>query len=470
MPHASASPDRRATLALVVAFVLLLPAITARLNASDEIEFFAWLRSWTFDRDVNFENEYRYFHDQAPDKHTGLRQTFLEGLNEAGRRPNFTPIGTAILWSPFYLAGHLVALATDAPEDGFSRPYLAAVTFGSAVYGLAALLLSAAFTRRAFGRPAGWAAWIVWLGTPLLFYMYVAPGFSHAASAFVVALFLWVWLRVRQTWTPRGALALGATAALLPMIREQDAFFVIGPAVDFLVWSWRRLRDAPTGAAPAAARAVGTAAVAGVVAAVVTYVPQALAYLALNGHVGPTSTVTRKMSWSSPHFLGVLFSPEHGLLFWTPLVIVAAVGLVAAALGRRSFAADQRWMATLLLAMVVAQAYISGAVESWTVAGSFGQRRFVAITPMLVTGVAIVLAMVRTTAPQRTIAAVTLGLAIWWNVGLMVLFGLHLMDRQRLEPGRNAVAVFWQVPRDLPLVAWRYLTARESLYDLPRRE
>ena len=41
------------------------------------------------------------------------------------------------------------------------------------------------------------AALAVWLGTPLLFYMYVAPPFSHACSAFAVALFVWTWMRVR---------------------------------------------------------------------------------------------------------------------------------------------------------------------------------------------------------------------------------------------------------------------------------
>ena len=43
----------------------------------------------------------------------------------------------------------------------------------------------------------------VWLGTPLLFYMYVAPPFSHACSAFTVALFTYTWLRVRETWSAR---------------------------------------------------------------------------------------------------------------------------------------------------------------------------------------------------------------------------------------------------------------------------
>ena len=38
--------------------------------------------------------------------------------------------------------------------------------------------------------------------------------------------------------------------------------------------------------------------------------------------------------------------------------------------------------------MVALQVYVSGAVESWTVAGAFGQRRFVSITMILVVGLA----------------------------------------------------------------------------------
>ena len=41
-----------------------------------------------------------------------------------------------------------------------------------------------------------------------------------------------------------------------------------------------------------------------------------------------------------------------------------------------------------MLLMVALQVYVSGAVESWTVAGAFGQRRFVAVTIFLVVGLA----------------------------------------------------------------------------------
>ena len=52
---------RRELIVLLLGFLLTLPFVTARIYASDEIQYFAWLRSLAFDRDVDFENEYRRF-------------------------------------------------------------------------------------------------------------------------------------------------------------------------------------------------------------------------------------------------------------------------------------------------------------------------------------------------------------------------------------------------------------------------
>ena len=106
------------------------------------------------------------------------------------------------------------------------------------------------------------------------------------------------------------------------------------------------------------------------------------------------------MTWSSPHAAGVLFSPEHGLFFWTPLALVAVAGLVLLAVragGAHAPSADasRTREASLrigvgLLAIVLVQVYVAGSVESWTVAGAFGQRRFVAMTSPLVIGLAVI--------------------------------------------------------------------------------
>jgi hypothetical protein len=233
-----AALSRRQWLLLVCLFLLSLPAVTTRIYSSDEIQYFAYLRSAWFDRDLSFENEYRYFYDRHVGRSDGFHETFLERQTETGRRINFATIGCALLWSPFYGAGHLAAIASGAPRDGFSKPYIAAVAYGSAVYGFLAIVLAVLCAGR-LGLNGFVAALAVWLGTPLLFYMYVAPPFSHACSAFAVALFLYVWLRVRDGWTPAGLAALGAAGALMAMTREQDVFFIAGPALDFL---WRQAR------------------------------------------------------------------------------------------------------------------------------------------------------------------------------------------------------------------------------------
>ncbi len=220
---------------LVAAFVLSLPAVTPRIYASDEIQYFSYLRSLWFDGDVSFENEYRYFFDRNVGRGEGFHATFLEQYTDAGRRPSFATIGCALLWSPFYAVADLVTRVRGGPPDGFSRPYVAAVAYGSAFYGFVAILLSIGAARRLAG-PGLLAGILVWLGTPLLFYMYVSPPYSHACSAFAVALFVTIWLHARERWTVGGAIALGLSGALMAMVREQDAFLALGPAVDF-VWT-----------------------------------------------------------------------------------------------------------------------------------------------------------------------------------------------------------------------------------------
>jgi hypothetical protein len=488
--------SRREFAALLAAFVLTLPAVTARIYSSDEIEYFSYLRSLWFDRDLSFENEYRYFFDRDVARAEGFHETFLENQTEAGRRPNFGTIGCALLWSPFYAAGDVTARALraagrDVAVDGFSRPYLAAVAYGSAVYGFLAVLLSIGAARRILSdRPVASAsgacektdlppeggshegfisgtdrdgkafesgltgALLIWAGSPLLFYMYVAPPMSHACSAFAVALFVTVWLRVRETWTTPQVVSLGLAAALIAMVREQDVFFAVGPALDFVmahVGGMREARDR--------VRALGTAA-AGVVAFAIGFLPQLVAYARLNGHPGPSRLVMRKMTWTAPHALEVLFSPAHGFFFWTPLAALGIAGLIVLTVRRTG---DVRRVALLSLVMVALQIYVGGSVESWTVAGAFGQRRFVALTILLTIGMAALWQAARGQ-PARAILIGASVLCVWWNLALIALFGTGMMNRKQIELGRNAYDAFVTIPRMAPQLAYRYLVNRESYY------
>jgi hypothetical protein len=456
--------------ALVLLFLLSLPAVTLRLYASDEVQYYAYLRSLWFDRDVSFDNEYRHLYDAGVARSTLFSKTFLEEPTGTGLRRNFATIGSAVLWAPFYGAADALvraarALGSSVSADGYSKPYVAAVCLASALYGFLSVLLSIRIARDLTGGGVA-AALAIWLGTPLLFYMYVAPAFGHAASAFAVTLFIAVWLHVRNGWTAGGVAALAAAGALMTMVREQDAFLIAGPAVDFIVALRRSFAETPP--RDRGGLALGSLGLVALAAATysATFAPQLLAYQALNGRFSPSPLVSRKMTWWSPHGLQVLLSPEHGFLFWTPLAALALAGLVVLACSPAF--APRRQIATAMLVMVAAAVYVTGSVESWTAAGAFGQRRFVNLTPLLIVGLAALVARVSHAASRRRATAGALAavvaLCAYWNIALIAQFGAHLMDRHRLELARNAHTAFVTLPMSGPRLAYRYFFDRESFY------
>ena len=454
--------QRRTLLVLAAIFFLSLPAVTVRIYATDEIQYFSYLRSLWFDHDVSFENEYRYFVETGPGAAPGFSETNLELTTETGKRINFGTIGSALLWAPFYAVADLYvitarAMGSTMPRDGYTYPYVAAVAYGSAVYGFGALVLSFLATMRLLEvspQRAVAGTVIVWIGTPLLFYMYLAPVFAHATSAFSVALFVLVWLTVRPRWSLGGVVTLGAMGALMVMVREQDATYLVGPAIDF---AWQALRSSR----PMIARVISAGVVA-VLAFGVVFVPQALAYLSLNGRVGPSQLVTRKIYWYSPHFFQILASPEHGFFFWTPLAILALVGLFIAIWKMWQIPASKP-LALALKAMLLCQIYLLGGLDSWTSAGAFGQRRFVGATIFLIIGTTALLDAAARTARLKLLAPIVL-VTVYWNLAFMALFGTELMSRQRIELGRNAYDAFVTLPRMAPSLAYRYLFDRRSFY------
>jgi hypothetical protein len=86
----------------------------------------------------------------------------------------------------------------------------------------------------------------------------------------------------------------------------------------------------------------------------------------------------------------------------------------------------------------------------------------VSATPLFAWGLA---ALVTLVLPRfgRLLTSGALALFVWWNVSLIVQFGLKLMDRQRLEWPRVALNQVVEVPPRLGRAAWLFFTDRERL-------
>jgi hypothetical protein len=446
----------RGALLIIAIFLLLLPLSTPRIYATDEVQYFAYLRSLYFDGDLDFRNEYQHFADLG--LKNGDPAVFNALLRDnpsdpplipaTGKYRNVAPIGSALLWSPGFVLADLLVRAANGlgariPADGYSWPYIAAVCFMSALYSLLGLLMTYRLALRFSGVFAAALATVaVWLATPLIFYTYILMPWSHAGGFCLFALFLTLWLRdngragapaqqvslaERRARRTLGMWALlGLVGGLMTITREQLGLLMILPAGEGLVAYYTAIRtrnqeprtenqEATSGSRLSVLSSIWQL-LAGhavfLLAFGVALAPQLLAYQALYGRPRPSSTVEGKLDWYSPHFFDTLLDPRHGAFLWSLILLIGLIGL--GWLWRRD-----RLLAALLLVGFLAQTYINGAISTWHLTRAFGFRRLIECTPIFVLGLAALLEWLR---PRLGRWPLLIGglLLIGWNAGLIL--------------------------------------------------
>jgi hypothetical protein len=447
---------------LAVVALCALPLFTPRVYASDEVKYFSTLRSIYMDRDLHYENEYGYFIGRDPVAHAGLLP-YKNGLTPTGYRLNDAPIGSAILWAPFYILADGVvvvgrALGSSVPRDGYSRPYVWAVCLASLFWGLAGLALTYRLCRAHVGRAAAtWGVLAVWFASPLVFYLYITPAMAHASSLFAVALFLWYWHRTRSERSIGQWIILGASAGLMVLVRELNWLGLLVIGVDEL---HRLITAGRAGLGPALTmltrRSAGYLSFWLTVGAVVA--PQFYVYHTLNGTFGPTPFVVEKFSTLPIHTIDVLFSGFHGLFSWHPVTLVAVVGLVTL------------WLRSPVVALAggaffVAQVLVVGSYDTWPGGASFGARRFVNCTPVFALGLASLFEWLRVRSGVERYARVAVSLLVVWNFGLAIQYATGLIPRDApVQMSRIVRNQFVEVAPRVAQIARRFAFDRSSFY------
>jgi hypothetical protein len=454
----------RALLALVGLFVVLAPLVTHRIYASDEIQYLAYTHSLFFDGDLDFGNEYLHFYESDRVKFKDIKEDLYDKREPLTNLPlNVAPIGTGLMWMPSYALAHLFTSAAqglgfNVKADGYSGPYIFAICITSYLFGCLALLLCYYISKRLFGRRvSALAVATMWLATPLIFYTVVAPPWSHATSFLAVTLFLWYWLRTRsaESRSVRQWAILGVLAGLMMLVREQDALFMVVPFVEgvaALVSSWREA----AGRLSTIKQWVAGLVVMGIVA-VIAFIPQLIAYRVITGQFGPSKVVSGKFKWFSPNALNVLFSPEHGLIPWTPVIVLALAGLVL--LWQRD-----RVLTAALAVSFLLQVYIAGSFLTWQSAGSFGQRRFINSTLIFVLGFAMLGSWVIERGVPKWVVGMVAALFIAWNGGLLMQYALWCSPQRQGLDWATVLKGQTEIPFKAASLLWDYLTNRERFY------
>ena len=416
---------------LGLALVLMVFLWKPWIHGNDGVRNYVYCRSLWIDGDLDFANEFDHY------RTVGELQIPASPDRVTGRQGNAVGIGSGLFWSPFFLAAHLVSKVVGGSADGYSALYAWAISFGSTFYAIVGLvLLTRVLSWRFDSRSALIGLIGVWLGSPLVFYMYMHPSMSHAVSFFLCSLIVWEYERWRHHTAAWHFVVIGITTGLAVATRFDNAVYVL-----LLAAFWARSRLAPLLAQTHRRGSIRSAALSIVLIIVgflIGFWPQMAAWRAMYGSylAGPRDyELGRTLSlWDSPNLGSVLISGHRGLFVWSPVLLLALIGLVRlAALGRRL--AD-----SMLVAAFAVQVWVIGGWGMWWGGASFGQRFFIDLVPAFALGLTCIARDVRFK-PNRRIFMTAIALCLLWSAGLAVQYVGGIVDRERpvrfVELARN---------------------------------
>ena len=182
-----------------------------KTDPGDDAGYYAYLRSAFFDGDFDFLNELNYVHSTK--------------IISTGYAWNPWLMGQSILFFPFFLLGHFLAMILNAfgyqfPLDGYSEPYYFSTAIASATYIFAGLVILYNLLRKWFGaKPSLLAVLSVWLGSPLLYYTFIRQRMAHGTEFFGSVIFGFLWIKYRRSENIYHHAIIGCVLGFLCMVR-----------------------------------------------------------------------------------------------------------------------------------------------------------------------------------------------------------------------------------------------------------
>lgn len=125
--------------------------------------------------------------------------------NESGERYQKYPLGTAVMFTPFFGVAHLLASNSDEHlADGYSGPYHRWIVYGTCIYGLLALFMISKVINLYFNDLiAAIVISLIGLGTNFYYYLCFETGLSHLPGLFLIGVFTYhciLWFRTAKFW------------------------------------------------------------------------------------------------------------------------------------------------------------------------------------------------------------------------------------------------------------------------------
>ncbi|MDB9932615.1 MAG: hypothetical protein P8N07_01465 [Flavobacteriales bacterium] len=293
--------------------------------------------------------------------------------NDEGEPIYFFLLGMAILYLPFFLIGHGAAYITGFPPDGFSLPYQYAMVFGAMVYTIIGLI----YLRKILNHylPDKITAAVILI-------VVFATNYSHHLTLknletvnvlfMFVCLIIWNTIRWHQDFKIKNLIAIGSFITLMAMVKPSEIMIVFVPLL-WGVFSKKTFYEKLN-----IIKQYRVQFVVAIVCCLLLALPQMTYWFVRTGHLFYDSYKNPGVGLDvfSPYLIQSLFSYKKGWLIYTPVMILAVVGLFHLWINLKT----ERL--ALLVYFLIAFYIIISWTEWWYGAG-FSNRPLITVYPIL---------------------------------------------------------------------------------------
>jgi len=349
-------------------------------------------------------------------------------FQQAYRHPSGTYVlkysmGQAVMFAPFFFIGHVYALLTAFPDDGFSLPYQMAIGLGMLVYSFIGLwvlrkTLLLYFTDKAVAA----TLLVIVFATNYLNYAAIDAAMTHNTLFTLYSCLLYCTICFYRSPGWRMAVGMGACMGLLVLIRPTEMLSVLIPMAWGYQKGWLFMR-----------RNGRYFLLAALLVFLITGL-QLVYWKSVTGTWLFYSYGNQGFDWLHPQFVNGLFSYRAGWLVYTPAMLLVIPGCWFLFKKKRAIAL---W----LLVFFILFMYGCFSWAQWWYAGSMGQRAMIQCYPVLAFPLAALF--------ERTRLQSLIGVLLAGFIMLCVLYNLWLTHQAHkgglFKAGEMTKAYFWSV-------------------------
>lgn len=440
----------------ILLFLLFLLLFSVRFYAvgygigGDGNYYYMYLPSVIIDHDLDFKNQYLSTPRPIfPNNFTYTNLTMSITYTKTGYVENVFPIGSAILWSPFFIFSlfliyilNIFGLNISTADYSLFSQYFTMI--GSIFYATLGFFLAFKLIKELKIQPLiiKYSIAILLLGSFLIQYVAIEPSMSHANDFFIVTLFFYFFY-VNFIATNNSSLrkwaALGIISALMIMVRPQNAVFLVLVPIYYAIISLKNncFLECVKKELMNFLIFFGFC--------IIFLTPLLLTWKILYGSYLIIPQGPDFLKYFSPKIFEVLFSFRHSLFVSTPILFISFIGLIMLLKNheKEERQYNEKIFIYILLLAFAFQLYINSIiVGDWWGGDALGARRFSGLFLIFIIGFSYFLEKIQNLR-WSYIVYILLFIIVFLNFLYFVEYNTNIISR-------NEAVTYLQILRNFP--------------------